>query len=96
MLVLSRKTGERIHIGNNIFIEVRRVAGNRTTLAISAPKEIRILRGELKEAAEAFEEPASPAPAPVVAPAAEPETVVISPQRVESAESVFFSSTAHH
>ncbi|MCA9230057.1 MAG: carbon storage regulator [Planctomycetales bacterium] len=47
MLVLSRKTGERIHIGEDIFVEVRRVAGNRVTLAVKAPREIRILRGEL-------------------------------------------------
>ncbi len=49
MLVLSRKTGERIHIGNDIFVEVRRVAGNRVTLAIKAPREVRILRGELMD-----------------------------------------------
>ena len=55
MLVLSRKVGERIHIGNDVFVEVRRVAGNRVTLAINAPKSVRILRGELLEAAQAFE-----------------------------------------
>ncbi len=55
MLVLSRKIGERIHIGNDVFVEVRRVAGNRVTLAISAPKSVRILRGELFEAAQAFD-----------------------------------------
>lgn len=55
MLVLSRKIGERIHIGNDVFVEVRRVAGNRVTLAISAPKSVRILRGELMEAARAFD-----------------------------------------
>ena len=55
MLVLSRKVSERIHIGNDIFVEVRRVAGNRVTLAISAPKNVRILRGELMEAAHAFD-----------------------------------------
>ncbi len=55
MLVLSRKIGEKIHVGNDITIEVRRVAGNRVTLAVEAPREVRILRGELKEAAEAFE-----------------------------------------
>ena len=55
MLVLSRKVGERIHIGNDVFIEVRRVAGNRVTLAVNAPKSVRILRGELMEAARAFE-----------------------------------------
>jgi len=55
MLVLSRKTGERIHIGEDVFVEVRRVAGNRVTLAISAPKTVRILRGELKDAVDSFE-----------------------------------------
>lgn len=52
MLVLSRKMGERIHIGEDIFVEVRRVAGNRVTLAICAPKDVRILRGELFETAD--------------------------------------------
>jgi carbon storage regulator CsrA len=55
MLVLSRKIGEKIHVGGDITIEVRRVAGNRVTLAVDAPRDIRILRGELKESAEAFE-----------------------------------------
>ncbi len=56
MLVLSRKAGERIHIGNDISIEVRRIAGNRVTIALHAPREVRILRGELQEAADAFQE----------------------------------------
>ncbi len=55
MLVLSRKSGERIHIGNNIVIEVRRVTGNRVTLALDAPRDVRILRGELQAAATEFE-----------------------------------------
>ncbi len=62
MLVLSRKIGEKIHVGNDITIEVRRVAGNRVTLAVEAPREVRILRGELKEAAEAFEPEPTPEP----------------------------------
>ena len=40
MLVLSRKTGEKIYIGEDVFVEVRRVAGNRVTLAINAPKSV--------------------------------------------------------
>ncbi|MCA9234371.1 MAG: carbon storage regulator [Planctomycetales bacterium] len=56
MLVLSRKVGEKIHIGDGIVVEVRRVAGNRVTLAVEAPRELRILRGELYEAAKEFEE----------------------------------------
>ncbi|RIK74039.1 MAG: carbon storage regulator [Planctomycetota bacterium] len=49
MLVLSRKIGEKIHVGADITIEVRRVAGNRVTLAVDAPRNVRILRGELRE-----------------------------------------------
>jgi carbon storage regulator len=64
MLVLSRKTGERIHIGNNITIEVRRVAGNRVTLALDAPRDVRILRGELEKAAREFDGPELEEPQP--------------------------------
>lgn len=51
MLVLSRKITEKIMIGDDITVEVRRVAGNRCTLAIEAPKHVKILRGELLDAA---------------------------------------------
>jgi carbon storage regulator len=47
MLVLSRKIGQRIQIGNNVVVEVRRIAGNRVSLAFSAPDDVRILRSEL-------------------------------------------------
>lgn len=69
MLVLSRKTGERICIGDNITIEVRRVAGNRVTLALDAPRDVRILRGELEKVAREFEGPVheeAPSAAPFV------------------------------
>ncbi len=49
MLVLSRRPGEKIIIGNSIVITVRRVEGSRVRLAISAPSEIPILRMELLE-----------------------------------------------
>lgn len=83
MLVLSRKIGEKIHVGGNITIEVRRVAGNRVTLAVDAPREVRILRGELRDAAMEFEEPEaahSDRTAPM--PATSAETVVVSHQRL--------------
>jgi carbon storage regulator CsrA len=54
MLVLSRKMGERIHIGEDIVLEVRRIAGNRVTLALAAPRHVRILRGELDTPAREF------------------------------------------
>lgn len=51
MLVLSRKIGERLVIGDNITVVVSRVAGNRVTLGIEAPTDVRIIRGELKPTA---------------------------------------------
>ena len=57
MLVLSRKVGERIHVGDNIILEIRRIAGNRVTLALEAPRDVRILRGELEKAAKEFKAP---------------------------------------
>ena len=57
MLVLSRKVGERIHVGDNIVLEIRRIAGNRVTLALEAPRDVRILRGELERAAKEFKSP---------------------------------------
>jgi len=47
MLVLSRKTGETIHIGDAIRITVASLHGNRVRIAIDAPEEVLILRGEL-------------------------------------------------
>jgi carbon storage regulator len=47
MLVLSRKPGEKIRIGDNITLTVVRLQGNQVRLAIDAPGEVRILRGEL-------------------------------------------------
>jgi carbon storage regulator len=70
MLVLSRKVGERIHVGDDVVLEIRRIAGNRVTLALDAPRHVRILRGELEVAANAFrpptaERPKTPATLPV-------------------------------
>ena len=47
MLVLSRKISETIMIGDNIEIVVTRIERDTVRLAFNAPREIRILRGEL-------------------------------------------------
>jgi carbon storage regulator len=47
MLVLTRKTDERILVGSDIVITVVRVSGNRVCLGIEAPAGVRILREEL-------------------------------------------------
>lgn len=47
MLVLSRKQNETIFIGDNVLVKVVRIAGGRVRLAIEAPDDVRISRGEL-------------------------------------------------
>lgn len=49
MLILQRREGEKILIGDDISVSVVSVEGNRVKLAISAPREVSILRGELRE-----------------------------------------------
>ena len=48
MLVLSRKQGETLHIGENITITVLEVHGRVMKLGIEAPGSVKILRGELE------------------------------------------------
>lgn len=47
MLVLTRKIGERIVIGDNIVLTVIAIDGGRIRLGIEAPKEIPVHRKEV-------------------------------------------------
>ena len=47
MLVLSRKPGERILVGNDITITVVRIGPNNVRLGIEAPRAMNIVREEL-------------------------------------------------
>jgi carbon storage regulator len=49
MLVLSRKLGEQVVIAEDIVVTVTEVCGGKVRLGIEAPKQVRILRGELLE-----------------------------------------------
>lgn len=47
MLVLSRKAGERILIGDDVAITVVRIGPNSVRIGIEAPKTMNIVREEL-------------------------------------------------
>lgn len=49
MLVLNRKNGEEIKIGNDITIRIISAQDGNTKLGIEAPHDVAILRGELYE-----------------------------------------------
>ena len=50
MLVLSRKIGQQIMIGQDITIKIVDVQCENVRIAIEAPKEIKIYRGEIYKA----------------------------------------------
>lgn len=49
MLVLSRKLGESLVIGDNITVRVIQVRGDTVRLGIDAPREVPVHRGEVYE-----------------------------------------------
>ena len=50
MLVLTRKPGQQIMIGDSIIINLVEVQGDNVRLAIEAPREVKIYRGEIYKA----------------------------------------------
>lgn len=49
MLVLTRKVGETVVIGDNIEVSVGRIEGDTVRLRVHAPRHIAIYRGEIYE-----------------------------------------------
>lgn len=47
ILILSRKTGERVLVGDNIVITLVRIGPNSVRFGIEAPKDMVIVREEL-------------------------------------------------
>lgn len=56
MLVLSRKAGESLVIGENIHITVTQIGKGRVRIGIDAPKDVHVRRTELLE----LDEPVTP------------------------------------
>ena len=50
MLVLTRKPGQTLHIGNDIVIKVVETRGEGIRIGIEAPRDVQIQRGEVVEA----------------------------------------------
>lgn len=50
MLVVTRKTDESIIISDNIEITVLEVSKDRVKIGISAPRDVKIIRTELRNA----------------------------------------------
>ena len=57
MLILSRKIGEKIMIGDEITIMIVDIKGNQTQVGIDAPKSIPVHRHEIDEEVKAGAQP---------------------------------------
>jgi carbon storage regulator len=47
MLILTRRPGESIQVGEDIEISVLEIRGNQVRIGINAPAEVLVLRSEL-------------------------------------------------
>lgn len=54
MLVLTRKEGQEIIVGNNIRLTVLAIRGNQVRLGFTAPGNVSILRDEISPKSEAI------------------------------------------
>ena len=52
MLILTRKLGQSLIIGDGIEVSIVDVSGDKVKVGISAPKDVKILRSELAETME--------------------------------------------
>ena len=49
MLILTRRQGEALRIGDNITVTVAGIKGEQVKLGIDAPPEVNVARSELRE-----------------------------------------------
>lgn len=49
MLVLTRRIGESIWLGDDIEIKILEINGKQVKIGTTAPKDVLVLRGELRD-----------------------------------------------
>ncbi|MCL4104118.1 UNVERIFIED_CONTAM: hypothetical protein GTU68_034980 [Idotea baltica] len=57
MLMLSRRPGEEIQIGDGITVRITQVKGNQVRIGIDAPHDVKIIRSELQDRRRSDREP---------------------------------------
>ena len=62
VLIITRKTGERVMLGDDIVVEVIEVSGSSVRLGIAAPRSLPVYREEIWVAVKAENAAAAAAP----------------------------------
>jgi len=52
MLVVRRRAGETLIIGDNVEVEILEIASSQVKIGIRAPREVPVVRGEIQLTAE--------------------------------------------
>ena len=64
MLILTRRVGETVMIGNDVTVTVLGVKGNQVRIGINAPKSVAVHREEIYERIQREQQGQGDAPAP--------------------------------
>lgn len=62
MLILTRRVGETLMIGNDVTVTVLGVKGNQVRIGVNAPKDVAVHREEIFERIKREEDGTKPAP----------------------------------
>jgi carbon storage regulator len=62
MLMMTRRAGQKIVVGDDVTIEVVEVAGNTVRIGVNAPRSVPVYREEIWTAVRAENEAAAAAP----------------------------------
>jgi carbon storage regulator len=72
MLILTRRVGETLMIGDEVTVTVLGVKGNQVRIGVNAPKEVSVHREEIYQRIQAEKVRANPASKPLMAVKATP------------------------